>query len=158
MITLFCIERVLNSIFRWGFQAISLEKRQESSFVVVVSLDKITSAKNQMLYLANDCIFLCQVKCLLSSCSNGGQLQGKITKPKMWSRILDSHEISILAAGCGIFRTSGDIVVRQASPVFLGKRAVSYGECTAGKGEETFKSLRFTPGGPIGAQMRVFCG
>jgi hypothetical protein len=52
----------------------------------------------------------------------------------MWSRIVDAHEISILAVGCGIFSASGNIEVSQDYQVNIENRQVYHGECTGGKG------------------------
>ena len=57
-----------------------------------------------------------------------------MTKPIMWSRIVDAHEISILAVGCGIFSASGNIEVSQDYQVNIENRQVDHGECTGGKG------------------------
>jgi hypothetical protein len=57
-----------------------------------------------------------------------------MTKPIMWSKVVDANQISNLASGCGIFSASGDIEVYQDSQVTLRKHLIGSGECTGGKG------------------------
>jgi hypothetical protein len=59
-------------------------------------------------------------------------LEGKMTKPEIWSRILYLHEISVLATGCGI-TTSSDITVKEIKA--RGKERFTHGECLTGKGK-----------------------
>ena len=53
----------------------------------------------------------------------------------MWSRILDSREISLLASGCGVM-TVGDVDVSPGSKSNSEERTVENGECTVGRGKK----------------------
>ena len=60
--------------------------------------------------------------------------EGKITKPEIWSKILDFHEISVLASGCGR-KTSSNIDVKQISDILKTRTSFDHGECIPGKGK-----------------------
>ena len=60
--------------------------------------------------------------------------RGKITKPEIWSKILDFHEISVLATGCGR-KTFSDIAVKEVFNVLKIRKSFNHGECIPGKGK-----------------------
>ena len=57
-----------------------------------------------------------------------------MTKPDIWSKILEFREISVLATGCGM-EISPDIAVQQKELKILERRSFNYGECITGKGK-----------------------
>ena len=57
-----------------------------------------------------------------------------MTKPNVWSRALEFHEISVLATGC---ETTGspDIATEQAKFSLVRTLSFRNGECISGKGK-----------------------
>lgn len=60
--------------------------------------------------------------------------KGKITKPEIWSKILNFYEISVLATGCGR-KTSSDIAVEEVLDVLKIRKSFNHGQCIPGKGK-----------------------
>ena len=56
-----------------------------------------------------------------------------MTKPIMWSEILDVHKILALSSGCGIFQKAGDMEIYKDSDLDIRAKLVEDGECTDGK-------------------------
>ena len=58
---------------------------------------------------------------------------GKMTKPNMWSRVLEDWEVIIISTACGLVN-SGDVILSVKSSKFVEKIIVSNGECTSAEG------------------------
>lgn len=56
-----------------------------------------------------------------------------MTKPNMWSRVLEDWEVIIISTACGLVN-SGDVILSVKSSKFVEKIIVSNGECTSAEG------------------------
>ena len=65
------------------------------------------------------------------------KFRGKMTKPEIWSRVLNMQEISVLSTGCGM-AASPDISVQQTTLDILEKKLFKHGQCIPGKGKSPF--------------------
>jgi hypothetical protein len=64
--------------------------------------------------------------------------RGKMTKPEIWTKMLEFREISVLSTGCGM-ETTADIAVEQTSVGIPERQSFNHGECITGKGKQRSK-------------------
>ncbi|XP_028413944.1 uncharacterized protein LOC114536799 [Dendronephthya gigantea] len=99
-----------------------------------IALSRVSKFSSDALDTDDNQVFLGQETKCSFECSNFKQFFGKMTKPVMWSKIIDAHEILALSSGCGIFREAGDMEIYKNSELDMHAKLVDHGECTAGKG------------------------
>ncbi|XP_028406440.1 uncharacterized protein LOC114528929 [Dendronephthya gigantea] len=116
-------------------------ERNESPDVILlyggltdIALSRVSKFSSDALDTDDNQVFLGQETKCSFECSNVKHFFGKMTKPVMWSKIIDAHEILALSSGCGIFREAGDMEIYKDSELNKHAKLVDHGECTAGKG------------------------
>ena len=80
-----------------------------------------------------------------TDCKN--MFRGKMTKPEIWTKMLEFREISVLSTGCGM-ETTPDIAVEQTSVKIPERLSFKHSECITGKGMQGHNSFFNLKEGP----------